>query len=382
MRVFWKIVAITVRLALFLVAVAAALPQAPSICARVLPSLSPFLVLGAAIAARTAGIWTLLCVPLIVAALARKRPFCRYACPTGFMLELAGKLSRTRGSGNLSRVPLVGRGIVAVALGGAVFGFPIVLWLDPLALFNGAVNAFHPPPTALSWLPAAGLIVLVLLSIWRPGIWCYRTCPLGAVQESLYALKNVAAPPRKRVLPGRRAFLAAAVGGTAAMIARRFSAPHVIRPPGAVSESHFNATCVRCGNCIRACPERILRIDTGESGVAGLLTPIVRFGPGYCREECDACGAVCPTGAIAHLSPEQKRTAVMGIAAILKEHCVSWADQETCMSCIDACPYEAFKIVERNHVECPVVDESKCVGCGACEFVCPARTLAVKVRPV
>jgi len=370
-----------VRFVLFGVAIAAALPQAPTVCARMLPSLSPFLVAGGAIASRTVGIWALLCLPLTAVALLIKRPFCRFACPAGFLLEVVGKVSPMRLS---SRVPRAGGRVAAFAIGGALFGFPVVLWLDPLSIFNAAVNAWHPPLTWTSWLPACGLMLLALLTFAQPGIWCYRVCPLGAIQEGLYALKDAVRRPRESTSPDRRAFLAAGFGGAVAMTGRRFGVRRgqVLRPPGAVSESHFNATCVRCGNCVRACPERILKMDMGEAGLAGLLTPVVQFGMGYCREECNACGLACPTGAIAHLSLEEKGRAVMGIAEVLKEHCVSWAEQETCMACVDACPYEAFKTVERNHCECPVLDEAACVGCGACEFVCPARTLAVKVRPV
>lgn len=415
-----KTVRMASRLALVSAAIAATLPQAPVVCARLLPSLSPFLVLGAALAARTIGLGVLLCLPVLAFSLVRKRLFCRYLCPTGFLLDAAGKV-HPAARGRFSRYPFLGRWLAFVALGGALFGFPVVLWLDPLSLFNSAVRAFHPPFALLSWLPAVGLGVLGLLSIWRPGLWCYRCCPLGALQDWLHVLRtavlpsssdsgghvspersnspsivtaeesDVAAPPKPHarrplspavaMVPGRRAFLAVVAGGATAVAVRRFGRPggDVIRPPGAVPGIRFNATCVRCGNCIRACPTRILRMDVGESGVTGLLTPVVRFGSGYCRETCNACGMACPTGAIASLSLDRKREAVMGIAEVLKTDCVSWADQEYCMACADACPYDAFKVVERNHVECPVVDETACVGCGACEFVCPARTLAIKV---
>jgi len=36
--------------------------------------------------------------------------------------------------------------------------------------------------------------------------------------------------------------------------------------------------------------------------------------------------------------------------------------------------------VEQNGVQCPVIDEQKCRGCGACESQCPALPIAIVVQ--
>ncbi|TFH41298.1 MAG: 4Fe-4S dicluster domain-containing protein, partial [Lysobacterales bacterium] len=157
----------------------------------------------------------------------------------------------------------------------------------------------------------------------------------------------------------------------------------VIRPPGAIPEEKFTGLCARCGNCVNACPEKIIHHDLGHSGITGLLTPVIRFdSKGYCKETCNTCCTVCPTGAIRNLSLEEKFHTTIGSAIIIKKSCLSWDHNEYCMVCQEYCPYQAIKAVpNKAGVLCPVVDIATCRGCGICEQVCAAEKLAIIVQP-
>jgi ferredoxin len=139
--------------------------------------------------------------------------------------------------------------------------------------------------------------------------------------------------------------------------------------------------CVRCGNCVRACPTKILYPDVGESGLSGLMCPAVRFGPGYCREDCCRCGDACASGAIARLLPAEKTTVPMGTAEVDGSVCLL-SDNRECSICKNACPYGAIATVwsDEEYALVLKIDRDRCPGCGACQVACPTSPKAIVVR--
>ena len=351
----------------------------------VLPALSPFVATCSLLATRTVGVVALLAVPVLALAFWFPRWFCRHGCPTGFLQELVERLRP--GAPRLSpRVPAVGRWIVAITVGGACLGYPLFLWLDPLALFNGLLNAWRLPLTAATLLGGIGLPLLLLFDLVFPRVWCQRLCPLGATQELL-------AWPRRRwrrrtrgqtprgpdsggPLRARRLFLGGCLGAMGAFLANgsRSATPSPLRPPGSLDETRFVGVCIRCGNCAQACPSQIIQPDLGEGGFAALLTPRLRFNSDYCREDCHRCGLACPSGAIARLPLPEKRRRVIGPARVDLDTCLLAAGHE-CTACLQRCPYEALRLhsPDGGFSNEPRVDLGKCTGCGACEAVCPVR---------
>ncbi len=371
--------------------------------ALIVPGMSPFLAAGGLLGGHSIHPFWPLAAALFGVAILRGRWFCRHLCPTGFLTELAGRPRRCRGP-SLRRVPLVGRWLFWAALGGAALGYPLFIWLDPLSILNGALNTAGIPAVGPRWAFATGLLlVLAACAIW-PGLWCHRLCPLGALQEDLGRLgrrarRGSAARPAEAEPPtapcpsatpagpamDRRNFLALG-GGLAAGAAMRWATPpgarseaDVIRPPGAVPEETFKALCARCGNCLRVCPQKIIHAAGLETGWDGLLTPTLHFEPGYCDEHCNACNQVCPTAAIRPLSLEEKRRVSIGVARVNRTTCIAWKHGAYCMVCDEHCPYKAIRGVEHNGVQCPVVDEHLCRGCGLCQTVCPGDGPAIRI---
>ncbi len=357
--------------------------------ARLFPSLSPILGLGGALARRAAGPAALMGFPILLLAFTHKRWFCYHACPTGLCAEAAGRLN-PRAAAHFGTWPRLGGGLALLLLGSAAIGYPLALGLDPLSLFNGFFSAWRRPFEAGLPPLASGFILVLLISLARPHLWCLRLCPLGGLQDGLHGLARFAGSRRRpeasadesAALPLRRIFLGAAAGGLAGLLLRRRPAgTAVIRPPGAAPEARFTGLCARCGACIRACPRHILFPDLGEAGAAGLLAPIIQYGNGYCFEQCKACTEACPTGAIRALTLEQKRQLALGTAGVEKSRCLAWKDGLYCMACQESCPYSAITIVVQKGVNCPVVEPRHCRGCGACQANCPARPRrAITVR--
>lgn len=370
-----------IRFFVFLLAAALALqvlPWRPSVMC--FASLSPLLSLLGAVAARSATAWTLLGLPVLVLGFFRSRWFCRWACPVGLATDAVGRLN-PGDRGRFARLPHLGRGLLLLLAGGALAGYPLFIWLDPLSIFNGFWSAWKVPLTASSFALAVGFPVVLLISWAAPQAWCHRLCPLGAAQDllsiarrRLETRKTPAGQPNGQPRLGRRAFLGVAAGGIAALALRRALADKSVpvRPPGAQKEESFTALCARCGACNRACPEGILLPDFGHSGLGGLLTPVVHYNKAYCFEFCNECTKVCPTGAIERLALESKRSRSIGLAKVRRGKCIAWKNGEYCMVCQEFCPYLAISVTRHNGVNCPVVKEDVCRGCGACQLNCPA----------
>ena len=161
--------------------------------------------------------------------------------------------------------------------------------------------------------------------------------------------------------------------------------PSLIRPPGAVPEADFLARCVRCGECMKACPTNTLQPIGFMSGVTAFASPVITPQRGPCEPLCNVCGQVCPTAAVRPLSASEKIWAKVGTAYVIKHKCLAWEFDQECLVCDEVCPFDAVKLqrVAGLEVAVPFVDESRCNGCGFCEHYCPiVGDRAIVVEPM
>ena len=146
-------------------------------------------------------------------------------------------------------------------------------------------------------------------------------------------------------------------------------------PPGALSLRNMEKRCTGCQLCISECPNEVLR---PSSDWLHLMQPVMSYERGFCRPECHRCSEVCPTGAIKPIDLEVKASTQIGHAVWIKKNCVPLTDGVECGNCAHHCPTGAIEMVPSNPDDeespyIPAVNEAACIGCGACEYLCPAR---------
>lgn len=224
---------------------------------------------------------------------------------------------------------------------------------------------------------------------------CIDNCSVGAISYRWHKVSKEDAIEEKKMDTERRNFMvtglamATAVvvkatdkttdGGLAKIIDKEIPQRKTrIVPPGAVGVAHLQRHCTGCQLCISACPNDVLRPSTS---FGALMQPVVEYERGFCRPECVRCSNACPVGAFHPITVEDKSSIQIGRAVVKLDACVMAAKGRRCGNCADKCPTGAIKIVPRNPDDeethyMPVVNESKCIGCGACEYYCPVRPLS------
>lgn len=201
----------------------------------------------------------------------------------------------------------------------------------------------------------------------------------------------VYAPSIKKgaVNPSKRRFLIAGLltaGTTPKLIAqaqqavaslegkKAYKKVNPITPPGSVSQEYFQKQCTSCHLCVSKCPSHVLKPAFMEYGLAGMMQPTVSFEKGFCNFDCTVCGDVCPNGAILPLTVEKKHLTQMGYVVFIEENCIVLTDGTSCGACSEHCPTQAVEMVPyKDGLTIPQVNKEICVGCGGCEYVCPAR---------
>lgn len=148
-----------------------------------------------------------------------------------------------------------------------------------------------------------------------------------------------------------------------------------LKPAGSVSLDNFSSKCTGCQLCVQSCPNDVLR---ASSKLDTFMQPEMSYERGYCRPSCTTCSEVCPAGAITKVTPEQKTSIQIGHAVWIGQNCVPLRDGVTCGNCAKHCPSGAITMMhydpdDESSPKIPIINEERCIGCGACEHVCPAR---------
>lgn len=187
----------------------------------------------------------------------------------------------------------------------------------------------------------------------------------------------------------------AAIGGAGAAFGCDQS---LLRPPGGQNAVRLASLCVRCDRCRQACPRKVIESCGIEGGLASLRTPVLSFdvklaqsyrrpdgvdqnavvadpykamlsagGMGFC-DFCMKCVEACPAGALEEFDPTSEK---LGEAVVEPSMCLAFENSGGCRKCVDYCPFGAISLDDERR---PVVDTSKCNGCGICENVCPTSS--------
>ncbi len=293
--------------------------------------------------------------------LAAPRFWCRYLCPLGGLLGLVSKLALFKRQVNEEC-----KGCVLCA------GVCPTATIDP-------ANGYRSDPAECT----------VCMN-------CVETCPRG-----LDAFKpELSFAERQEYDPGRRAALLA-IGTAAAAVAlfhsdllARRESPFLLRPPGARENNPdvvAYTKCIRCGECMRACPTHAIQPAVTEAGLEGFGSPVLVMRLGFCDYSCTACSQVCPVQAIPPMTLAQKRTKLIGQAYIDQNRCIAWSDHRPCAVCLEMCPLPTKAVqVQQSQVQgpdgttvtlqLPHVARDLCIGCGICEYQCPVSgTAAIRV---
>lgn len=163
-------------------------------------------------------------------------------------------------------------------------------------------------------------------------------------------------------------------GGLAAITEKKIPAQRTrIVPPGALSIRNLSRHCTACQLCVSECPNGVLRPSTS---LEAMMQPESSYERGYCRPECTRCSDVCPAGAIRPITRAEKSSIQIGYAVWVRDNCIPLTDGVECGNCARHCPAGAINMVpsvagDESSVKIPVVNTERCIGCGACENLCP-----------
>ena len=218
---------------------------------------------------------------------------------------------------------------------------------------------------------------------------CIKSCKFGALKYTSPTSHASGTSPSAPTDSSRRSFLLASALATTALAQKKLvdgglapikakQAPGRVTPltpPGSLSASNMEKHCTGCQLCVTKCPNNVLRPSTD---LTSLMQPVMSYEKGYCRPECTLCSEVCPAGAIKLIDKAEKSSIQIGHAIVTIGECISAQGKDECGNCERHCPVGAIEMVPSDPDDdlspyVPAVNEAACIGCGACEYVCPVR---------
>lgn len=371
------------------------------------------------------------------------RFYCSFLCPVGFLQDLTGQVAKKLKSIKPRRAAVfapLGFFVLASSVFLLLYQETFFGYFDH---FSNLARLFAlGNSSGLSFiLSILFLLILTLPTFFFPRFFCAALCPSGAIfgllkRKALFSVQNTArckgcglcaaTCPTLCIVKGvvdkaacitclectdvcpestlkykrhgkkqeynrdRRAFLkefsasgAGAFAGVALLSAYdESSATEMIVPPGARGAEHFYARCHSCNICVEHCPTGVLVTNDFDSGILLAGKPRMDYLASYCSYECNVCLAVCPSDAISYLELESRQHVRIGRAEIIKDICIPFDKKRECLACAEHCPSGAIQTEKKDGILIPVLDTDYCIGCGACQKICPVEPKrAVIVKP-
>ncbi len=229
---------------------------------------------------------------------------------------------------------------------------------------------------------------------------CLETCKFSSISYGLPRRKSVSNAPidaSRRRFMGALAVTAAAAGASlpALSLAQQLAVPagrtlykkkHPLSPPGSISHEHLLSRCTACHLCVAKCPYDVLKPSFLDYGVGGIMQPVMSFTHGYCEYDCTICSGVCPNEALVSLSVEEKHKLQLGRVVFIQNNCVVVTEGTYCGLCSEVCPTQAIEMIPYgDNLSIPSTYPERCIGCGGCEYVCPAvpiKAMQVEGNPI
>lgn len=222
---------------------------------------------------------------------------------------------------------------------------------------------------------------------------CIDKCKSDALSYRPYRGSTKVAEAPVKVDPTKRSFLLATamattaalaqdklVDGGMAVIQAKQSPKRLtpLTPPGSLSAKNMATRCTGCQLCVSECPNGVLR---PSNSLMSMMQPVMQYDRGWCRPECTRCSDVCPAGAIKPIDDIEKSSIQIGHAIVVVKECISAKGEDECGNCERHCPAGAITMVPSDPDDelspsVPAINEAACIGCGACEYVCPVRPLS------
>lgn len=217
---------------------------------------------------------------------------------------------------------------------------------------------------------------------------CLESCNKGAIKYTLRKSSNTTPAPadtsRRNFIVGAGLLAASAAkaqemkldGGYATIIDKEPPFKNrALTPPGSLSARNMATHCTGCQLCVAVCPTQVLR---PSADLSTFMQPVMSYEKGYCRPECNKCSQVCPAGAINPITVEKKSSIQIGHAEWNRKNCVVITDDVDCGNCERHCPTGAITMILSDYRDLksrkiPSINKHLCIGCGACESLCPSR---------
>ncbi len=220
---------------------------------------------------------------------------------------------------------------------------------------------------------------------------CIESCNRNAIfYQFAYGKSGKKGAGVEKVDESKRKFLSTALLSTVAIptaIAGKAAGIEPVHkrtpltPPGSKGVKHLKDYCTSCHLCVSKCPTNILEPAFTEYGLSGFMMPTMKFQNGFCNYDCTICSDVCPNGAIQPLTVEEKHLEQVGKIILDLDHCIAYRDETHCGACAEHCPTQAVTMVpHKGALNIPKTDQSICIGCGGCEYICPETGKAIYIE--